>query len=150
MAGDYAMVYWDASAVLSTIFKDTHTPIARRWAERKGIHLLSSLAWAEVCAVVNRMKQERILSDKKETRSLEAVRQGPWLRMSGLPDWEVTATLCRKWALKGADLWHLAAAKTLQCEEQDLVLLTFDTRLEECALGEGMAPGKAPHKTRSQ
>ena len=150
MAGEYAVVYWDASAILSVLFKDPHTRVARRWVAREGIHFMSSLAWAEVCAVVSRMKREQVLSALTETGALEAVRQGPWVRMSSLPDWEVSATLCRKWALRGADLWHLAAAKTLQREESDLVLLTFDERLGQCAQGEGMSPGTVPRRSRSK
>ena len=39
MASDYALVYWDASAILSVLFNDSHTPAALEWAEREGIHL---------------------------------------------------------------------------------------------------------------
>jgi predicted nucleic acid-binding protein len=47
--------------------------------------------------------------------------------------------LASNWSLRGADLWHLAAAKTLQCELPELLLLTFDQRLYHAAAGENIA-----------
>lgn len=44
--------------------------------------------------------------------------------------------LASKWPLRGADLWHLAAAKTLQKDLPELTVLTFDNRLYVAALGE--------------
>jgi hypothetical protein len=36
-----------------------------------------------------------------------------------------------KWPLRGADLWHPATAKNLLNELPELVLLTFDSSLEQ-------------------
>ncbi|MBC8391803.1 MAG: PIN domain-containing protein, partial [Deltaproteobacteria bacterium] len=71
--------------------------------------------------------------------SFEAIQQGPWHLLSTSPGWETTRFLSRKWSLRGADLWHLAAAKTLQDDLPELVLLTFDSRLEKAAEAEGLA-----------
>lgn len=139
MGSDLSVIYWDASAILSVLFKDSHSSVALKWAEVEGIHFMSTLAWSEVCAVIARMKRERIISELLEATAYEALGQGPWRRMSALPDWEVTGRLSRKWPLRGADLWHLATAKSLQDELPELVLLTFDSRLEQSAGGEGMA-----------
>jgi hypothetical protein len=38
--------------------------------------------------------------------------------------------------LRGADLWHLASAKTLQEELPELILLTFDDQLMNAVTGE--------------
>jgi len=46
--------------------------------------------------------------------------------------------LSKKWPLRGADLWHLAAAKALQREFSELYVLTFDKRLGKAAKGEGL------------
>jgi hypothetical protein len=46
--------------------------------------------------------------------------------------------LSSRYPLRGADLWHLAAAKSLQEELPELRLLTFDQRLMEAAQGEGI------------
>ncbi|MFP3912450.1 MAG: type II toxin-antitoxin system VapC family toxin [Desulfobacteraceae bacterium] len=140
MESDLSVVYWDASAIVSALFKDSHSPTALKWAETEGVHLMSTLSWAEVCAVISRMKAEGIISKKIETAVFNALYQGPWRRMSGVPTWETTRDLCGKWSLRGADLWHLAAAKTLQNDLPELMLLTFDAKLERAAREEGLSP----------
>jgi len=45
-----------------------------------------------------------------------------------------------KWPLRGADLWHLAIAKTIQNQLPELQLLTYDSRLKAAVQGEGMEP----------
>ena len=139
MDPDFSVVYWDASAVLSVLFKDAHSEDALARANMEGIHFMSTLAWAEVCAVIARMKNEEIIPDLLEATSFEAIQQGPWNLLSTSPGWETTRFLSRKWSLRGADLWHLAAAKTLQDDLPELELLTFDSRLEKAAEGEGLA-----------
>jgi predicted nucleic acid-binding protein len=47
--------------------------------------------------------------------------------------------LTPKYALRGADLWHLGTAKTLQNEVPDVRVFTFDDRLAEALRGEGLA-----------
>jgi len=71
----------------------------------------------------------------------ETVDSGPWRLLNITPAWESAKILSEKWPLRGADLWHLSAAKTLQEELPELVLLTFDGRLKSAALGEGLAAG---------
>ncbi len=138
MEADLSVVYWDASAILSALFRDVHSGTALKWAETKGIHLLSTLSWAEVCAVIGRMKGDGIISKQSETDAFNALHQGSWRRMSGVPAWETTRRLYEKWSLRGADLWHLAAAKTLKNDLPELMLLTFDAKLEHAAKGEGL------------
>ena len=53
------VLYWDASAVLSALLKDDHSREAQRWASRSGYHFLSTLACAEVSAVLRRIARER-------------------------------------------------------------------------------------------
>jgi len=38
-----------------------------------------------------------------------------------------------KYSLRGADLWHIAAAKTLQRELPEVKVLTFDKRIAVAA-----------------
>ena len=142
MGDNPEVIYWDASAVLSTLFRDAHSDTALRWVQMEGFHLLSSLAHAEVSAVIARMKKESILSDALVDMSFEALSQGPWRRLRSHPDWSGTEELARKWSLRGADLWHLSAARSLKEELPELVLLTFDARLGLAVQGEGLAPGE--------
>ncbi len=131
-------VYWDSSAILSVLFEDSHSLRAREWAERKGFHFISTLSYAETCAVIARMRRDRLLADILTEAALEALDQGPWRRLHVGPQWGMMHDLGLKWALRGADLWHLAMAKGLQEQLPGLVLLTFDDKLDVAARGEGL------------
>jgi predicted nucleic acid-binding protein len=133
------VIYWDASAVLSALFKDSHSDDALKRANEDGVHLISSLAYAETCAVIARMQRERILADVLIEAAHEVLAEGPWRRLNALPEWTVMLPLSKKWPLRGADLWHLATAKSLEKQLPELFLLTFDVQLGEAARGEGLA-----------
>jgi len=135
---DVSPIYWDASAVLSVIFEDTHSLQARDWAAREGFHLLSTLAYAETCAVIARMRRDHLLEDDLAEAAVEVIHQGPWRRLHIGPQWQWVYGLSMKWPLRGADLWHLAIARTLQEQLPELVLLTFDEKLNIAAQGEGL------------
>jgi predicted nucleic acid-binding protein len=135
------VIYWDASAVLSALFKDKHSEEAVSWSRREGVHLISSLSCAEVYAVISRIRRENLLADVLINAAYESLEKGPWRRLYLIPDWDEFKSLSQKWPLRGADLWHLAAAKTLQKRLPELYLLTFDNRLMVAALGEDHTPG---------
>jgi predicted nucleic acid-binding protein len=128
-----SVVYWDASAILSALFKDSRSEEAIEWSRKKGVHLISTLAYAEVCAVITRLKRERILADVLVRAAFEALDLGPWRHLNILPEWEVVKALSQKRSLRGADLWHLAVGKTLQNQIPELELLSFDKRLRSAA-----------------
>jgi predicted nucleic acid-binding protein len=135
------VVYWDTSAVLSALFRDDHSDEATARARAGGIHLISSLAWAEAHAVIARIERERLLATVLVDAAREVLESGPWRRLNVSPEWNLVQTLARSWPLGGADLWHLAAAADLRADLPELVLLTFDARLAAAAHGEGLAPG---------
>lgn len=132
------VTYWDASAVLSALFKDKHSEEAINWSRREGVHLISSLSFAEVYAVISRIRREGLLADVLINAAYESLEEGPWRRLYLMPDWDDFKSLSQKWPLRGADLWHLATAKTLQKRLPELYLLTFDNRLMVAALGEDL------------
>jgi predicted nucleic acid-binding protein len=132
------VIYWDASAVLSALFKDSHSDDAMKWTRGEDVHLLTSLGYAETCAVIARLQRERILADALVEAAHEALADGPWRRLNALPDWNTMVGLSKKWPLRGADLWHLATAKTLKTELPELILLTFDLHLRKAARGEDL------------
>ena len=141
---DPHVVYWDASAILSALFTDRHSDEAQKWARRKeSIHLISSLAYSETCAVIARMQRERLLADILIKAALETLEGGPWRRLNAWPEWKIIKPLAVKWPLRGADLWHLATAKSLQKQLPELLLLSFDTQLIDAASGEGMLTNKS-------
>jgi predicted nucleic acid-binding protein len=133
-----AVIYWDSSAVISALFKDADSRKAKAAAERNALHLLTTLACAEVSAVISRMKRDRILTEVLFQSAHEVVDRGPWRRISISPGWSLIQKLARKHALRGADLWHLAAAMSLTDEFPELSLLTFDRRLKKAAEIEGL------------
>ena len=136
---DSQVIYWDASAVLSTLFEDRHSQEAQRWARKDEVHLLSTLAYSETCAVIARIHKEGVLAEVLIEAANEVLEEGPWRHLNLYPDWTTVQPLSAKWRLRGADLWHLATAKRLQRQIPELCLLTFDARLQEAAQGEDMA-----------
>jgi predicted nucleic acid-binding protein len=130
-------LYWDASAILSSLFRDAHSDEAMEWAKRDGVHLLSSLAYTEVCAVIARLGRERRYPDVLLGSAQGTLEAGPWRRLSLLPDSTMVRKLAPKWPVRGADLWHLATALTLRRELPELAVLTFDHRMAVAADGEG-------------
>jgi predicted nucleic acid-binding protein len=133
------VIYWDASAILSVLFRDMHSDDAGAWSNRNGVHLVSTLAQAETHAVIARLKRERVLADILIEAALETFHEGPWRHLRAGPNQETVRTLATRWPLRGADLWHLATAKSVQVRLSELKLLTYDARLQEAAEGEGLA-----------
>ena len=138
MTNNTLLIYWDSSAILSALFSDTHSNTAKKWANETGLHFISTLAYAEVSAVIARMKRERILGDTLVNAAFETLDRGPWRRIYTWPEWEIVRALSAKWPLRGAELWHLAAATTLRKEFPELTFLTFDQRLKKAAAGEAL------------
>ena len=133
------MIYWDSSAILSALLQDKYSEQAVRCANFDLVHLISTLALAETHAVVNRLKRERTLADIQAKAALEVLEQGPWRLMKINPDALQINKMAAKWPLRGADLWHLATAKSLKLEFPELAMLTFDQRLYSAASGENLA-----------
>lgn len=132
------VVYWDASAVLSALFEDAHSAEALARSREPGVQLLSSLSWAEVHAVVARLRRERVLADLLIDAALDHLARGPWRRARVTPEWGVVGELAGRHALRGADLWHLAAAVTLRDALPEIRVLSFDERLGAAAREEGL------------
>jgi len=131
-------IYWDASAVLSSLIKDSHSDGALKWTKKEGLHLLSSLAYAEVISVLDRMERERVLTGVLGQSALQALLEGPWRYLNSCPAREHMDSLRGKYPLKGADFWHLALALTLKNDIPELMILTFDNKLREGAEMEGL------------
>jgi predicted nucleic acid-binding protein len=135
------VVYWDASAILSTLLKDENSQEAQKWAYRTGYHFLSHLSYSEVIAVLSRIRRERDMAEILVDAANVALENGPWRRLGIAPQWDMIKNLSEKWPLRGADLWHLSTAKGLQEQFPELQLLTYDKRLKIAAQGEGLYPG---------
>ena len=138
-----APLYWDASAILSVLLEDRHSRTARPRIKARGPHLISSLAFVEVCAVLTRLARERHLSAHERRLAIGSVQARPWSALHLEPDRRLAADLADRHGLSGADLWHLAVATTLARELPGLALLTFDSSLAAAAEGEGLATGQS-------
>lgn len=139
-----APLYWDSSAILSVLLVDRHSRSAHRRIEAKGPHLISSLAFVEVCAVVTRLAREGHLSARERRLVIGSLEARPWSALHLEPDRRLAASLADRHALCRADLWHLAAAATLGQELPGLFLVTFDASLAAAAEGEGLTPLSSP------
>jgi predicted nucleic acid-binding protein len=135
MSKDFVVIYWDASAVLSRLIRDQHTAKASKWSKRNGLHLVSSLACAEVFAVLCRMHREKAITENVLSEILDNFDFGPWQKLNLQPEWDEMKDLASRWSLRGVDLWHLACAATLRKEIPELTMLTFDQRLGTAAGG---------------
>ncbi len=67
----------------------------------------------------------------------QAMFEGPWRHLLLCPTREQMDYLRGKYALRGADFWHLALARTLKKDIPELIVLTFDHKLREGAEREG-------------
>jgi predicted nucleic acid-binding protein len=132
------VIYWDASAILSALVEDDHTDQAQEWLKKRGAHVVSTLSYAEVLAVFERLRRFGVVSEKLVDRSLEGLERGPWQRLDLQPDWGDIRSLASQWSLRGADLWHLSTAMGLRRETGEMTLLTFDKRLRLAAQGAGL------------
>lgn len=132
------VIYWDASAILSALIRDTHSARASSVARRHVTHLVSTLGYAEVLAVIARLERERELPTVLADSARELVRNGPWRRLALQPDWASIDDLAARWPLRGADLWHLATVATLSRELPEMRMITFDSRLMAASTGLGL------------
>ncbi|MDU9047314.1 MAG: type II toxin-antitoxin system VapC family toxin [Candidatus Electrothrix sp. Rat3] len=135
-----SVVYWDASAALSLLFDDIHSKLAlQHWNRKRTVHLLSSLAYVEIAAVIGRLERTGSLSTSQAETAYAHLNTRGWRRTNILPDYDIIVPYSRCQPLRGADLWHLTCACTLQKDLPELRLLTFDHRLHEAAAGAGVA-----------
>jgi predicted nucleic acid-binding protein len=138
MTDKLTVIYWDSSALLSYLFKDHNSEQALKRARLKGVHLLTTLAIAEVYTVISRIQRDRLLPESTIQSLYEMLENGPWSKLNIVPDRRSLKELAIKWPLKGSGLWHLATAKTLHREFPELMLLTFDRELALASKGESI------------
>ncbi|MFN2581884.1 MAG: type II toxin-antitoxin system VapC family toxin [Candidatus Dormibacteria bacterium] len=140
MAGaDRGPVYWDASAIVTLIRREQHTARASRVARRPGTHMVSTLAYAEVMAVVTRSERRGLMAKGAWRLARELLHREPWQRLDLQPDRSEIEQLASKHSLRGADLWHLATVSTVRRSVEELRLLTFDAALRTAAQDLGFA-----------
>ncbi len=131
-----SVIYWDSTALLAYLFKDRHSSKVQDMARLGGIHLVNTLAMAEVYTVISRIQREQLLSEELIESLFRLLESGPWRRLNIVPDNSAMKELSRRWPLRGSGLWHLATAKTLQREFPELRVITIDQNLARASEGE--------------
>ena len=131
--------YWDASAIVSLLVPDRFSGDAVRLAHGDAKHYVSSLTCAEVYSTLHRGERNGAVSRETVEAARNAFETGLFGWSHIVPHRKLISGLARKWSLKGADLWHLAAVLTLREEQPAIALLTFDDALLEAARGENVA-----------
>jgi predicted nucleic acid-binding protein len=138
MAEKLSVIYWDSTALLSYLIRDSHSDQTQARAKQKGVHLLTTLAIAEVYTVLSRIQRENVLPDLVVESLFEILESGPWSRLNIGPDSMAMREIACRWPLRGSRLWHLATAKTLQREFPELMILTYDRELARASEGESL------------
>jgi predicted nucleic acid-binding protein len=123
------VIYWDASAILSVLVEDKHSSKAQNCINKRGVHLLSTLADAETYAVLNRMKHEKSLTSILYESALEVFHNSPLRKINIQPEWKEIQKISSRHVLKGADLWHLATVESIRRELPEVKIITFDSNL---------------------
>lgn len=100
-------------------------------------HLLSTLALAEIHAVIGRAQREALYSSSQVDEAHNRVTQ-LWRALYASPVHDAIEALSQRWPLRGAGLWHLAVARSLTGTLPDLKIFTFDERLAAAAAGENL------------
>ena len=69
-------IYWDASAILSALIRDVHSE--KEWANKEGVHLLSSLAYSRRISMIDSVKMIRFFASIRMTVSIFPCAQPPF------------------------------------------------------------------------
>lgn len=123
------VLYWDASAVISTLVRDVHSDNALAMFETAATHLISTLAHAEICAVIARLFHSGSADKIIVQGILNDYNNGPWQEVMAQPDLVDMEALAMRVSLRGADLWHIACVSTLRRDLPELSLITYDIKM---------------------
>jgi hypothetical protein len=119
---------------------DSNSENALSRYRRDCVHLLSTSAYAESCAVLARLRREDVITGDQFAEALHSLTCVPWRQLATTPGRGETTEAAIRWNLRGADLWHFATALTLRRRQlPELLILTYDTRLGAAAEDAGFA-----------
>ncbi|MHB9148853.1 MAG: type II toxin-antitoxin system VapC family toxin [Thermoleophilia bacterium] len=136
--GEPASYYWDASALLSFLVRDTYTTAARAFFEYPALHVVSSLAYAETAAVLGRMARQDVIDVATAGFLLRSLDESGWRHVLVSPSRSILREFQGRSPLRGPDLWHLGLVLTLSREYGEFGLVSFDRRLSDAASAAGV------------
>jgi uncharacterized protein len=136
--------YFDASALTKLFLAEAGWNDAQSLWDSSEVVATSWIALPEVRSALERAARDGRIGRKRLQRAIVEVEDG-WARMIAVVvDPTVgarAAALTGSYSLRGQDAIHLASAQRLDVDE--LVLATWDRRLKEAALAEGIAVAPA-------
>lgn len=134
------IAYFDASALLQLVIAEDGADQAISLWHQAGEVVVSRLAWPEAVAALAAARRGRRVSDEGYRTATERLRLCfERCTVIGLADSLVdrAAEFATTHDLRAADAIHLATA--LAVMETDSVLVTWDKRLRQAAVGSGLA-----------
>lgn len=138
-------VYFDTSALIKLLVAEEGRVEALALWAGCDLTVTSLLTYPEVCAALAAIRRNRRLTNRSYTAAADTWEE-TWAALRPIRLTEVigllAGTLARQRVLHGADAVHLATALAIPTEH--VVLATWDHRLRDAALAEGLAVAPAP------
>jgi uncharacterized protein len=133
--------YWDSSALIKRYIEEDGSNFVRSLSEGRP-NFTAALSHAEILATFYRLRRDGRAS-QFELEKLLGFFFDDWKNLLivsyGAQVQRTAEKSIERSPLKGADLVHLASALKLVEEGLEVVLLTFDSRLEKAAQDHGLA-----------
>jgi predicted nucleic acid-binding protein len=137
------ILYLDTSALVKLYVEEAGSPAAASWVAEAGVVATARIAYAEARAAFARQRREGGLT-AASLRRVVAHLDDDWVRYAVV---EITDALVRtagryaeRYALRGFDALHLAAAAELRQPEDTVAFASFDRALSRAARRERMLP----------
>ncbi len=132
--------YFDASALTKLFLAEPGWHRARGLWESSTVLVTSWIALPEVRSALERARRERRIGDRRLAKAVSELEEVWSDVVALLVDGSVAtraSSLAGRYALRGQDAIHLASA--LRLGDDELLLATWDGRLRQAALDEGLA-----------
>ena len=135
------ILYVDTSALVKLYVEETDSPSVRTWVEAASAVLTVRIAYAEARAAFARLRREGALT-RPQLRRLVTHLDEDWSRYSIIEATESVVrragVLAERYALRGYDAVHLAAALEARGPGGAVTFACFDAKLGRAARQEGL------------
>lgn len=136
------MRYWDASALVPLVVRETHTALVRRWAARNSEIVTWAWTRVELASAVERRAREGLLTAAQRREALARFAQlaETWDEVTDLLAVRSRAQqLLARHPIRAADSAHLAAALLVaESDPASIEFVCLDERLSLAAEREGL------------
>ena len=146
------ILYLDTSSLVKLYLDEEHSDFVRLWADRAEILCTSRVAYPEAMAAVARRWRDGDLADEA-FQAIRGALSDQWPDFSSVElDEEVAGDLAVRYALRGFDAIHLAAALEVAAGATDVpsYFSSFDLQLNRAAREAGLEVLDAESAPRAQ